>query len=143
MNEDAQIEHILKTKKVIAVVGCSKTPGKDAYDIPALMQGKGYRIIPINPTATEILGEKCYPSLLDLPPDLKKEVGIIDVFRPSAEVAGIVEQVIKLKLETGKKYVIWAQLGISDDEAAKNAAESGLEMIQNRCLKIEYNRLFP
>ena len=73
MNEDAQIEYILKTKKVIAVVGCSKTAGKPAHDVPAVMQSKGYKIIPINPTADEILGEKCYPSLLDLPLELKKK----------------------------------------------------------------------
>ena len=141
MNEDAQIEYILKTKKVIAVVGCSKNAGKPAHDVPAVMQSKGYKIIPINPTADEILGEKCYPSLLDLPFELKKEIGIIDIFRPSEEVGQIVAQVIKLKHETGQNYVIWAQLGIRDDVAAGVAKAEGLEVIQDRCIKIEYNKL--
>ncbi len=135
------IGNILKAAKIIAVVGCSKTPGKDAHNVPALMQSKGYRIIPINPTATEILGETAYPSLLDLPLELKQQIDIIDVFRPSNEVAGIVEQAIKLKEETGKSYVIWTQLGIQDDTAAEKAREAGLEVVQNHCLKIEYNKL--
>ena len=95
------------------------------------------------PTADEILGEKCYPSLLDLPLELKKEIRIIDIFRPSEEVGQIVAQVIKLKHETGQNYVIWAQLGIRDDVAAGVAKADGLEMIQDRCIKIEYNKLFP
>lgn len=139
--ENETIASILKSAKVIAIVGCSKTRGKDAHDVPALMQSKGYRIIPINPTATEILGEKVYPSLLDLPLELKNEIDIINVFRPSNEVAGIVEQAIKLKEETGKSYVIWTQLGIQDDSAAEKAREAGLEIVQNHCLKIEYNKL--
>ncbi|HIJ98450.1 TPA: CoA-binding protein [archaeon] len=137
------IVEILQSSKTIAVVGCSKNPGKDAHDIPALMQSKGYGIIPINPTADEILGEKAYPNLLYLPLDLKKQIDIIDVFRPSNEVAGIVEQALQLQKETGKKYVIWTQLGIQDDTAAAKARAAGLKVIQNHCLKIEYNKLFP
>jgi len=137
------IAEILQNSKVIAVVGCSKNPGKDAHEVPALMQSKGYRIIPINPTATEILGEKSYPSLLELPLELKKQIEIIDIFRPSNEVAGIVEQVLGLQKETGKKYVVWTQLGIQDDSAAARARAAGLKVIQNHCLKIEYKKLFP
>ena len=119
--------------ETIAVVGCSTTAGKAAHEIPAYMQRHGYRIVPINPFADEILDETAYDSVTDVP----DEIDIVDVFRPSEEVAGIVDEV----LERDDAKVIWTQLGIKDDEAAQRAEAAGIDVVQDRCLKVEHGRL--
>jgi hypothetical protein len=131
---DEEIKELLQNAKTIAVVGFSTNPEKDAHQVPKKLMELGYRVIPVNPFAEEILGERCYPSLREIPRDVK--VDIVDVFRPAEEVPEIVEQAI----EIGAK-AIWLQLGISHDEAAKRAREAGLKVIQNRCIKIEHLRL--
>ena len=118
----------------IAVVGCSTTPGKAAHDVPAYMQRQGYEIVPVNPFADEILGEHAYESVADV----EGEIDIVDVFRPSEEVAGIVDAV----LERDDVRVVWTQLGIEDDEAAARAEEAGRQVVQDKCLKVEHGRLF-
>jgi hypothetical protein len=117
----------------IAVVGCSSTPGKDAHEIPKYLQEQGYEIVPVNPTAEEILGQRAYDSLTEV----DREVDVVDVFRPSAEVAGIVEEV----LERDDVDVLWLQLGIHDDEAVARAEAAGLRVVQDRCMKPEHQRL--
>lgn len=117
----------------VAVVGCSSTPGKDAHEIPAYLQRHGYRVIPVNPTADEILGERAYDSLADV----EEDVDVVDVFRPSGEVAGIVEAAV----ERGDVTAVWTQLGIRDDEAARRAEDAGLLVVQDRCMKVEHGRL--
>ncbi len=129
-----EIRELLKSAKTIAVVGCSTNPVKDAHRVPKKLIELGYRVIPVNPSAEEILGERCYPSLLDIPGDVK--VDIVNVFRPPGEVPEIVEQAIKI----GAK-AIWLQLGITHDEAARRAREAGLMVVQNRCIKVERLRL--
>ena len=131
---DEEIRELLKSAKTIAVVGFSTNPEKDAHQVPKKLMELGYRVIPVNPFAEEILGERCYPSLLDIPKDVK--VDIVNVFRPPEEVPEIVEQAIKI----GAKAV-WLQLGIAHEEAAKRAREAGLKVIQNRCIKMEHLRL--
>jgi hypothetical protein len=131
---DEEIKELLQNAKIIAVVGFSTNPEKDAHQVPKKLMELGYRVIPVNPFAEEILGQKCYPSLREIPRDVK--VDIVDVFRPAEEVPEIVEQAI----EIGAK-AIWLQLGISHDEAAKRAREAGLKVIQNRCIKMEHLRL--
>jgi hypothetical protein len=131
---DEEIKELLQNAKTIAVVGFSTNPEKDAHQVPKKLMELGYRVIPVNPFAEEILGERCYPSLREIPRDVN--VDIVDVFRPAEEVPEIVEQAI----EIGAK-AIWLQLGISHDEAAKRAREAGLKVIQNRCIKMEHLRL--
>jgi predicted CoA-binding protein len=132
VESDEPLREILDYE-TIAVVGCSTTAGKAAHEIPAYMQRHGYRIVPINPFADEILDETAYDSVTDVP----DEIDIVDVFRPSEEVAGIVDEV----LERDDAKVIWTQLGIKDDEAAQRAEAAGIDVVQDRCLKVEHGRL--
>lgn len=129
---DTEIREILE-KKTVAVVGCSSTPGKDAHEIPKYLQTQGYEIIPVNPYADEILGRAAYDSLSGI----EESIDIVDVFRPSAEVDGIVDEVT----ERDDADVIWLQLGIHDDDAVARAEEAGLQVVQDRCMKPEHQRL--
>ena len=136
-----EIKQILSKYKNIAVVGLSKNPEKDSYIVAEYLKDKGYKIIPVNPTAQEILGEKCYKSLEDLPENLKKSIEIVDIFRPSQDVGPIVEQAIQLKKEFRKPYVVWMQLGIVNLEAAKKAEEAGMVVIMDKCIMREHKKL--
>ena len=136
-----QIEDILKKYKVIAVVGLSKEPEKDSYRVSAYLKQHGYRIIPVNPFADEVLDEKSYKSLLDIPPEIQKTIEIVDIFRPSKDVPPIVEQAIKLKQTYGKPFVVWMQLGIVNEAAAEAATRAGLIVVMDKCLMVEHHRL--
>ena len=129
--------HELLAADTIAIVGCSTTEGKAAHDVPSYLQQHGYRIVPINPYADEILGETAYDSLADV----EEEVDLVDVFRPSEETPGIVEDVIDRHDDRGDAGAVWLQLGIENDEAAALAENAGLDFVQDRCLKIEHDRL--
>jgi predicted CoA-binding protein len=129
---DETLQTILDSD-TIAVVGCSSTPGKDAHEIPKYLQGHGYTIIPVNPYAEEILDRKAYDSLTDI----NREIDVVDVFRPSEEVAGIVDTV----LDRNDVYAIWLQLGIRDDEAGRRIEDSSRKFVQDRCMKVEHQRL--
>ena len=133
MAEDTEVRKILERIRTIAVVGCSKDPAKDAHRVPKYMQMHGYRIIPVNPTATEILGEKAYPSLDAVP----VPYDAVDIFRPSADVLPIVDQAIK-----GPGKVIWMQLGIRNEGAAQKARAAGKVVVQDRCMMRDHARLF-
>ena len=135
------IKEILEKYRVIAVVGLSKEPEKDSHRVSAYLKQHGYRIIPVNPFAVEVLGEKSYPSLLDIPPEIQKTIEIVDVFRPAKDVPPIMEQAIKLKQRNEKPYVVWMQLGIENKEAAEAGRRAGLIVIMDRCLMVEHNRL--
>ncbi|GAB7093427.1 CoA-binding protein [Halolamina litorea] len=121
----------------IAVVGCSTSAGKPAHDVPKYLQDHGYRVIPINPFADEILGEKAYDSL----DEVDEEIDLVDVFRPSEETPGVVENVIARHEARSDAGAVWLQLGIASDEAAELAEEAGLEFVQDRCIKVEHDRL--
>jgi len=131
------IESVLKRYRTVAVVGLSKDPSKDSYEVASFLKSKGFRIIPVNPTAQEIMGEKCYPSLSSLPDELKRAVEIVDIFRPSEAVPPIVDEAVELRKSYGKPDVIWMQLGISNEGAAAKARAAGMVVIQNRCIMIE------
>lgn len=118
----------------VAVVGCSRTPGKAAHDIPAYLKRHGYTIIPVNPFADEILDEPTVDSLTGVP---EGAVETVNVFRPSEEVSGIVDEA----LARDDVQVLWTQLGIRDDAAAERAREAGLTVVQDRCMKVEHGRL--
>ena len=132
---------VLREARVVAVVGASRNPEKDAYRVPAYLQSKGYRVIPINPKANEILGEKAYPSLDALPDDLARQVDVVDVFRPPEEAVNVVEQAIRLKERTGKDIVVWFQFGTSSDEAVEKALKAGLRVVRERCMMQELKRM--
>jgi len=136
-----QTRELLNKYKVIAVVGLSKDPEKDSYKVSSYMQQNGYRIIPVNPFVEQVLSEKSYKSLLDIPPEIQKTIEIIDIFRPAKDVMPIVEQAITLKQMYSKPFVIWMQLGIINKPAAEAAKNSGLVVIMDKCLMIEHRHL--
>ena len=131
---DAKIRRILSTVRTIAMVGASTNWNRPSYFVMKYLQGKGYRVIPVNPAAAgqDLQGEHVYASLRDVP----DRIDMVDIFRPSDEAAPIVEDAIAI----GAK-VVWMQLGIRNDEAASRAEAAGIEVIMNRCPKIEFGRL--
>ena len=135
------IKEMLEKYRVIAVVGLSKEPGKDSHRVSAYLKQHGYRIIPVNPFADEVLGEKSYPSLLDIPPEIQKTIEIVDIFRPAKDVPPIIEQAIKLKEKNGKPFVVWMQLGIVNEQAAEAGRRAGLTVVMDKCLMVEHDRL--
>jgi predicted CoA-binding protein len=133
MSTIAQLRRILKENHTIAIVGLSADWYRPSYFAAKYMQEHGFKIIPVNPKYTEILGEKCYPDLKSIP----EKVDMVDVFRKSADCAPIAKEAVAI----GAK-VVWLQLGVENDEAKAIAESGGLEFVQNRCVKIEYARLF-
>lgn len=136
-----QIKEILTRYKTIAVVGLSRDPTKDSHRVAAYLQSQGYNIIPINPTTNEVLGEKSYKSLLDVPTEIQKTIEVVDIFRLASDVPLIVEQAVKLKELHDKPYVVWMQLGIINEQAAATGRAAGLEVIMNRCIMQEHKKL--
>lgn len=133
MSTIAQLRRILKENHTIAIVGLSADWYRPSYFAGKYMQEHGFRIIPVNPKYTEILGEKCYPDLKSIP----EKIDMVDVFRKSADCAPIAKEAVAI----GAK-VLWLQLGVENDEAKAIAESGGVEFVENRCVKIEYARLF-
>ncbi len=127
------IADILKKYKTIAVVGLSSNPMRPSHGVTERMQAAGYRIIPVNPNETEVLGEKSYARLEDVP----EKIEIVDVFRRAEEVPPVVESAIRV----GAK-VVWLQLGIENDAAAEKARAVGLTVIEDACILIEHRKRF-
>ena len=137
------IKEILTKYKTVAVVGLSREPDKDSYRVSAYLKEHGFRIIPVNPFADEVLGEKSYKSLLDIPTEIQRTIEVIDVFRPAKDVPPIVDQAVKLKEMYGKPIVVWMQLGIVNEQAAETAKQAGLTVVMNKCMMVEHERFFP
>lgn len=133
MSTIAELRRILKTNHTIAVVGLSADWYRPSYFAAKYMQEHGFRIIPVNPKYDEILGEKCYPTLKAIP----EQVDIVDVFRKPDDCVPIAQEAVAI----GAK-VLWLQLGVVNEEAARVAQAGGLEVVMDRCVKIEYARLF-
>ncbi len=127
-----EIRALLRRIKTIAVVGLSASPARPSHGVARALQGFGYRIIPVNPTVTEVLGEKAWPSLRALP----EPVDLVDVFRASSHVAGIVDDCIALKLPA-----LWLQDGVIDEAAASRARMAGLTVVMDRCIYRDYLQL--
>ena len=123
-------------------MGLSREPDKDSHRVGAYLKDRGFRIIPVNPFADEVLGEKSYKSLLDIPAEIQKTIEVVDIFRPAKDVPPIVEQAIKLKEMHGKPYVVWMQLGIVNEQAAETAKKAGLTVVMNKCMMVEHKRFF-
>jgi hypothetical protein len=134
MNEDINtLRRILKENKTIAVVGLSANWWRPSFFAAKYLQERGYRVVPVNPQYPEILGEKSYPSLRDIP----FKVDVVDCFRKSEEIPALAEDAIAI----GAK-VLWMQIGVISHDAAAKARAAGLEVVMDRCMKIEHGRLF-
>ncbi len=133
-HSDSQIKEFYQLKN-IAVVGVSKNEEKPSHQVPKYLIEHGYNVIPVNPTVTEVLGRKCYPSIADIP----ERIDIVDVFRKSEDVPAVVDDALKKK--DGIK-VFWMQLGIHNEDAERKAKENGIDVVYNRCMMVEHERLF-
>lgn len=134
MEEDIPtLRRILKTSRTIAVVGLSAEWHRPSYFAAKYMQQHGYRVIPVNPRYAQVLGERCYPSLAEVP----GPVDIVDVFRRTEDVLPIARQAVAI----GAKC-LWQQIGVKNEEAARLARDAGLDTVMDRCVKIEHARLF-
>jgi predicted CoA-binding protein len=131
----------MRRYKVIAVVGASKNPEKEAFTVPAYLQQRGYTIIPVNPTTDVVNGMKSYPSLADIPAELAKKVDVVEVFRPSEELAEVARQVAKMKEKTGRPFVFWGQLGLENEDAKKILAEAEVDYVMDRCMRVEHQMM--
>ena len=134
--DDGYIRGILNTLKTIAIVGVSPKVVRPSYFVFKYLLERGYRMIPVNPAqaGAELLGQKVYATLADIP----EPVDMVDIFRNSEAAFGAVQEALALD---PKPAVIWMQLGVSNDQAAKLAEDAGMKVVMNRCPKIEYGRL--
>lgn len=132
MNNDQTMKDILLSTKTIASVGLSSNPGKESYGIVQYLKNQGYRIIPVNPTADEILGEKSYPDLESVP----EKIDVVQVFRKPEDVPPVVDSAIK----AGAK-VVWMQEGVVNEEAAQTARKAGLQVVMDACMRATHQRL--
>jgi uncharacterized protein len=130
---DSEIRGFYQLKN-IAVVGMSKNEEKPAHFVPKYLMEHGYNVIPVNPTLTEVLGKKSYPSIAEIP----ERIDIVDIFRKSEDVLVVVDDAIKKKDEI---KVIWMQEGIYNEEAERRAKENGIDVVYNRCMMAEHKRL--
>jgi predicted CoA-binding protein len=128
------IRALLSETHTWAVVGCSPDPGRDSHHVAGGLQRRGYRVIPVNPAAEDVLGERCYPTLTDIPPEERVEV--VQIFRRADRAGAHVDEAI----EVGARAV-WLQLGVVDEAAAQRALEAGLAVVMDRCAAIELSRL--
>ena len=131
--DDRTLRQILQVSHTIASVGLSSNPSKESYGVGQYLQSHGYRVVPVNPTAQEILGVKAYPDLRSVP----YPIDVVQVFRPSGDVPEIVEQ----SIQVGAK-VVWTQLNIINQPAAETARQAGLQVVMDRCMRTEHLRLF-
>ena len=131
---DQEIERLMRTVKTIAVVGLSEKPDRDSYVVARYLQAHGYRIVPVNPAAEEILGERSYPDLASIPAEIVMDV--VDIFRKPEFIPAIVDAAIA----RGARAV-WMQLGLAHNAAAEKARAAGLAVVMNRCIKVEHARL--
>lgn len=126
------IRNLLQQARTIAVVGISAKPDRPSHEVAHYLQRAGYTIIPVNPAYEEVLGQKCYPSLHEVP----GKIDLVDVFRKPAEVMAVVDEAIAVGAGS-----VWLQLGVIAPDAADKAAAAGLKVVSDRCTKIEHRRL--
>ena len=132
VDDIAGLRRILARSRTLAVVGLSAQWYRPSYFAAKYMQDHGYRIIPVNPRYDEVLGEKCYPDLRAIP----EPVDLVDCFRRSSDIPPIADSAIAIAAK-----VLWMQLGVVNDEAAQRASDAGLDVVMNRCVKIEHARI--
>jgi uncharacterized protein len=130
--DDAELRSLLERARTIAVVGLSSKPHRDSHRVARYLQERSYRVVPVNPKETEVLGEKAYPSLLDVP----GPIDIVDVFRRPEHTPEIAREAVR----AGAK-ALWLQVGIVSEEARRIAEDGGLDVIMGLCLMVEHRRL--
>jgi predicted CoA-binding protein len=130
--DDRTVKELLRSVRTIAVVGLSTDPTRDSRKVAAYLKDHGYKIVPVNPSADEIMGEKSYPDLASIP----EPVDVVDVFMRSERVPEIADQAIAINAKA-----LWLQLGITNEEAARKARDAGLTVVQNACMLVEHSRL--
>lgn len=128
-------KEVVNKYRCVAVVGASKSPDKEALTVPQYLQKHGFKIIPVNPTADSIHGEKAYPALSAIPDDIARKVEVVEVFRPSEELPQVAAQVTEMKKKTGRPYVFWAQQGIENEEAKKTLTAGGVDYVMDACMR--------
>jgi len=131
---DEEIKEVFRSSKTVAVIGISPKEDRPSYGVASYLKSKGYRIIPVRPDGDEILGEKVYHSLTEIPREI--EIDVVDIFRKSEDVPPVVEEAI----HRGAK-VVWMQEGIINQEACTKAEKAGLKVVMDRCTKKEHQRL--
>ena len=129
---ETTIRRVLTEYRTWAVVGCSPDPRRDSHDVAAFLLRRGYRVIPVNPSCTEVLGQRCYPSVGDIP----EAVDVVDIFRRSERAGAHVDEAV-----AAGARAVWMQLGVVDNAAAERGRAAGLDVVMDRCPKIELPRL--
>ncbi len=132
MNSEKEMKEILLSAKTVASVGLSSNPAKESFGIVQYLKDQGYRIIPVNPGATEIMGEKAYPDLSSI----QESVDVVQVFRKSEDVPPVVDEAIKIRAK-----VVWMQEGIVNEEAAQKASDAGLQVVMDACMRATHRHL--
>jgi uncharacterized protein len=131
-SEEGQVAQILKRADTVAVVGISEKEDRDSHKVAKYLKEHGYKMIPVNPKLKEVLGETCYPDLKSIP----VHIDIVDIFRSTDAIPGIVDEAVAVGAGA-----VWMQLGLIHQEAAEKARKAGLQVVMNRCTKIEHSRL--
>ena len=131
--DEGEIDEILASARTIAVVGLSDKPDRESHMVARYLQANGYRVIPVNPAVAEVLGERSYPDLVSIPPEIA--IDVVDIFRKPEFIQAIVDAAIA----RGAR-VVWMQLGLADNAAAQRARAAGLGVVMDRCMKIEHAR---
>jgi uncharacterized protein len=131
---DDLVRSTLVRARTIAVVGLSDKPDRDSNEVARYLKAQGYRIVPVNPSVPEVLGERSYPSLSAIPPEV--QVDIVDIFRRSDQVPPIVDEALARQVPT-----IWMQLGVESPEAAAKARAQGTTVLENTCIMVQHRRL--
>jgi predicted CoA-binding protein len=131
---DGVLHEVLDRTRTIAVAGLSDTPQRDSNGVARYLQRAGYRIVPVNPNLSEVLGERCYPNMTEIPPNLT--VDLVDIFRRSDQVLPIVDAAIARRVP-----VVWMQLGVTNSVAAERSRAAGLTVVEDLCIMREHQRL--
>jgi predicted CoA-binding protein len=134
LNDEGEIRRALENAQIVAVVGCSPNPARPSHAIARYLQQRGYRVIPVNPGHREILGEKCYRSLSEIPPEVR--IDIVDVFRRSSEVGPVADAAIQRGIG-----FFFMQQGVVDEDAAERLEKAGIPVAMDRCILVERERL--
>lgn len=127
---------IFKQSKLLAVIGCSNTPGRAGHDIPKMMRQNGFTVIPVNPNIDSVFGKTAFPSMLDVPTEI--EIDIVVIFRNPRYSAKAVADTVKWVQKSNRKPLIWTQLGVSTAESKEIAENAGLDYVENACIAVEY-----
>lgn len=133
------IEEMLKQAKSVAIIGCSANKYRTSYHIASYLKENGLRILPVNPNYEEVLGQKCYPNVKDIPGDIT--VDIVDIFRNSKYTAEMVRDIVEWATKTDRNPLIWTQLDVSSPEAKSLAEEAGLDYVENKCIMVEHSKV--